>query len=621
MAICGIAVGHEARPVGAAEIEGMVSALAVQPDWRSGRKLEAKFAFGITSPTATTSIWTSEHVAVSCDADIYNQVALRKALKIVPADVTLACLVGHLYFEQGQNFLNDLRGVFAIAIWDLRSQMLILATDRFGVKPLCYSTTRNEIVFASQPRGILASGRVAKAVSMEALVQYLNFTVVPAPLSAFEGICKLPPATCLFWKDGVAKTAHYWDMSYPENASGTTEQLASELLGRMEESVRISSNDPRLGCFLSGGTDSSSVVGLLTRVRKSPVTSLSIGFEEERFNELTYAVIAAKHFGSDLIVSRLGPDDAFRILPKMIELYDEPFANSSSIPTYHCQMLARERGIEIMLAGDGGDELFGGNERYRTDQIYELYRKIPGVLRRSFIEPLVSHISLEAPGVVGKLRRYIEVSNTPNPERYFRWSTLQHFSPEKILGTALPFRNGHSDLLAIARSHYKAAPAHAELNRLMYLDVKMTLGDNDLPKVARTAELAGVNVRFPYLDHPLAEFSGRIPAALKVKGLEKRFLFKQATRDLLPKAILKKKKHGFGLPMGLWLKTDPKMRGMAEDVLHDPRTYQRGYFQRDFIEKTFAAMDQDDTPYYGDVLWPFLILELWHRHHIEGNLS
>jgi asparagine synthase (glutamine-hydrolysing) len=624
MAICGIAVNREARPVSTAEIEGMVSALAVQQDWQGGRKVEAKFGFGFTSPIATTSIWTSPQVAVSCDADIYNQESLKRSLKDVPADANLACLLGTLYLEHGQDFLKDLRGAFVLAVWDLRSEMLILATDRFGVKPLCYSATSEEIIFASQPRGILATGRVTRAVSMEALVQYLNFTAVPAPLSAFEGIRKLPPATCLIWKDGSAKTQSYWEMNYPENANGPTEQLARELLGRMEEAVSISSNDAndsKLGCFLSGGTDSSSVVGLLTRIRKSPVTSLTIGFEEERFNELTYAMIAAKHFGSDLIVSRLGPADAFRILPKMIALYDEPFANSSCIPTYHCHMLARERGIEIMLAGDGGDELFGGNERYRTEQIYGLYKKIPGAFRRSLIEPVMSHVSLGGPGLAGKVRRYIEVSNTPNPERYFRWSMLQHFSPENILGTAMPFRNGHSDLLAIARSHYKAAPAHAELNRLMYLDVKMTLGDNDLPKVARTAELAGVNVRFPYLDHPLAEFSGRIPVALKVKGLEKRFLFKKATRDLLPKAILEKKKHGFGLPMGMWLKTDVKMRGMAQDVLHDPRTYQRGYFQRDFIEKTFAAMDHDETPYYGDILWPFLVLELWHRHHVEGKAS
>ena len=390
----------------------------------------------------------------------------------------------------------------------------------------------------------------------------------------------------------------------------------------MEEAVRLTSSDlpvSRLGCFLSGGTDSSSIVGLVTRVKRSPVKSISIGFAEERFNELHYAQIAASHFGSQHIVSCLGPKDAFRILPKIVALYDEPYANSSVIPTYHCQTLAHEQGLEVMLAGDGGDELFGGNERYRTQQIYELYKKIPGVLRRGLIEPIVSHISPDAHGVGGKLRRYIQTSNTPNPERYFRWAMLQYFSPAQILGAALPFRNGHGDLLAIPRTHYNAASASDEMNRLLYIDINMTLSDNDLPKVARAAELAGISVRFPFLDHPLVEFSGRIPACLKVKGFEKRYLFKLATRNLLPKSILKKRKHGFGLPIGLWLKTDPKMRGAAEEVLREPRTYQRGYFQRQFIDRIFAAMDQDNTPFYGDVLWPFLMLELWHRHHVEGS--
>jgi asparagine synthase (glutamine-hydrolysing) len=624
MPICGIAVTEQGQPIDSQTVDAMTSALMMQVG--QDRKLitEPEMGFGATSAKDAASIWSSPQLIVTSDADLYNQEELRARVKLSPNEGNLSCLLGQLYLEYGEEFLAKLRGVFAVSIFDRRSRLLILATDRFGVKPLSYNATPTTVVFASQPRGILASGRVKKGVNAIALVNYLNFTVVPAPLSAFEGIAKLSPATYLVWKEGNTHIRHYWDMKYPEDAEGTTKHLAAELLERMEETVRVTSSDvplPRLGCFLSGGTDSSSVVGLLTRVKKGPVASLSIGFAEERFNELEYAELAAKHFGSQLVVSRLGPEDAFRILPKIVALYDEPFANSSVIPTYHCQMLARERGIEVMLAGDGGDELFGGNERYQTQQVYELYKKIPGLLRRSLVEPIASQFPLSSPGIGSKLRRYIQTSNTPNPERYFRWNMLQHFPPQTILGSALPFGNGHSDLLSIPRAHYHAAPANAEMNRLLYIDVKMTLGDNDLPKVMRAAELAGINVRFPYMDHSLAEFSGRIPANLKVKGLEKRYLFKQATRDLLPKAILQKKKHGFGLPIGMWLKTDPKMRGMAEEVLRDPRTYQRGYFQRDFIEKTFASMDQDNTPYHGDILWPFLMLELWHRHHIEGNVT
>ena len=269
--------------------------------------------------------------------------------------------------------------------------------------------------------------------------------------------------------------------------------------------------------------------------------------------------------------------------------------------------------MEVMLAGDGGDELFGGNERYRTDQIYQLYQKIPRTLRR-LIEPVV--FASPPAMMIGKIQRYIRRSMTPNPERYCLWRPLQLFPPEQVLGAAMPSVNG--DLLAVMRAHYNNAPARSELNRLLYIDIKMTLGDEDLPKVVRTGELAGINVRFPYLDHQLAEFSGRLPAGMKVRGLEKRYLFKRATQTVLPRAILEKKKHGFGLPIGIWLKTDPKLRAMSRDVLLDPKTYQRGYFQRPFIERLMADLEQDNTPYFGDLLWMFLTLELWHRRHLEG---
>jgi asparagine synthase (glutamine-hydrolysing) len=185
----------------------------------------------------------------------------------------------------------------------------------------------------------------------------------------------------------------------------------------------------------------------------------------------------------------------------------------------------------------------------------------------------------------------------------------------------MPFRNGNSDPLAVMRAHFNEAPAHSELNRLLYVDVKMTLGDDDLPKVTRAAELAGIAVRFPYLDHELADFSGRLPAHLKVHNLEKRYLFKLATRQLLPPAILNKKKHGFGLPIGLWLKTNVKLNTWAKNVMFDPKTYQRGYFRREFIEQLFSHMEQDETPYFGDLLWVFLMLELWHRQHVEGRMQ
>ena len=254
----------------------------------------------------------------------------------------------------------------------------------------------------------------------------------------------------------------------------------------------------------------------------------------------------------------------------------------------------------------------------REEQVFGLYKKIPDLARRWLIEPAVFGSPLKN-GVFAKARKYILLANMSNPDRYCRWRLLQVFSPDLVLESSMPFRNGHSDPLATMRKYHDFAPASKELNRLLYIDVKMTLGDDDLPKVTRTAALAGVRVRFPYLDYELAEFSGRLPAAMKVRGLEKRYLFKRATRNLLPETILKKKKHGFGLPIGFWLKSQPAWHAWAKEILYDPKTYQRGYFRRDFIEQLFRNMKHDDTPYFGDLLWVFLMLELWHRRHVEGN--
>jgi len=619
MAICGIGVTREGKPADESTIAAMVSSLSLHQFWSREQTVGTEVALGAASPAASTSLWKSEQVFVVCDADISNRSQFRDELQTSSNPINLACLFGQLYLKYGSKFLGSLRGVFSIAIWDRSSKTLLLAVDRFGVKPLSYSFNSTEIVFASSARGILASTRLKKVVDPQAIVAYLNYSSVPAPLSAFKGIQKLMPASFLTWREGSVRTVRYWDLEYSEDANVSEELLAEELLGRMKETVYQNSFDvpvSELGCFLSGGTDSSSIVGLLTQVKKCAINTFSIGFTEERFNELQYAHIATQRFGSIHAEKRVSPGDALEILPKIVDLYDEPFANSSVIPTYFCLALAAERERKIMLAGDGGDELFGGNEHYRSDRIYQLYQSIPSVLRRGLIEPMVARIPSATP-VFGRAQRYVQLSNMQNPDRFSRWMILQYFPPETILGADMPFRNGYGDLLTIARGHYQTARAKSELNRLLYLDVKMVLGDNDLPKVVRAGELAGVTVRFPFLDHPLAEFSGRIPSNLKLRGFEKRYLFKKAVQNLLPKAILQKKKHGFGLPMSMWLKSDPKIRGLAEDVLNDARTCQHGYIRQDFIRHLFVKMDEDNSTFYGDILYSFLMLELWYRAHVE----
>ena len=618
MAICGIAVNEGTQGIEAQCVQAMASSMAMAPNDVSERCSAPRAGFAAVSSTGATSVYCANEVMVACDAEIYNRQELEKGIGSAASSLTNAALISRLYQQAGESFLKQLRGAFSIAIWDGRSATLLLARDRFGIKPLCYAGDSAQLLFASQPRAIFASRRVGRRPAIRAIANYLNYNNVPAPDTAFEGVRKVMPGECLVWKEGKASSTQYWELQYTEESDGPVEDLARELLSRIEEAVRVTSADldvQRSGCFLSGGTDSSTLVGMFSRIHNHPASAFSIGFAEGRFDELSYARLAAEHFQAPHATAILTPADACQVIPKIVEAYDEPYANSSAIPTYWCARMAKEHGIAVMLAGDGGDELFGGNERYRTDKVFQLYHQVPKAVRR-VLEPAVFAGPARVP-LFRKAQRYIRFSNTPNPERYCAWRLLQVFSPARILGPAMPPLNG--DVLAAMRRHYKNAPAKSELNRLLYVDIKMTLGDDDLPKVVRTAELAGISVRFPYLDHPLAEFSGRLPAALKVRGLEKRYLFKRATRSLLPQAILNKKKHGFGLPIGMWLKTDPQLRAMSREILLDPRTYQRGYFQRLFIEHLFAELEKDDTPYFGDLLWAFLMLELWHRRHVEGT--
>jgi len=619
MSICGIAVENGGKPVTLRDLEVMASSLQIGVSREHNLRTCRGAGLATISAAQRESALSDDTLLVAFDGDLYNQPELWKSLGQESPRAT-GELISELYLRHGHSFLELLRGAFSLAIWDKNASTLVLARDRFGIRPLCYSVGSSEIVFASEPRGILASGRVSVDADVEAIFEYLNCYVVPSPRTAFRHITKINPGEYLIWKDGHARTASYWEMTYPENAVGSPRQLAEELLHQLEDSVRVTSLelDPSTtGCYLSGGTDSSSIVGLLTKINGGPTNTFSIGFTEDHFNELGFARIAATQFKSSHHELTVRPEDALKAIPKIAEIYDEPFGNSSAIPAYCCARFAREWGMKVLLGGDGGDELFGGNERYRTSEMYALYFKLPAVVRRFAIEPVAA--ALQGIKVMGKVQRQIQMAHLPNPDRYGIGRFIQEFPLGEIVGPALP-PNG--DRLATTRRHYAAAPASSELNRLLYIDMKMTIGDEDVPKVVRTAELAGINARFPYLDHILAELSGRIPANLKVYGLKQRYIFKMATKDLLPAAILGKRKHGFGIPIGLWLKTEPALRAMSRDVLLDPRTYQRGYFRRQFVEKLIESSDQDNTlfsRYYGELLYVLLMLELWHRQHVDAS--
>jgi asparagine synthase (glutamine-hydrolysing) len=594
--------------------------LSLSPTERAEQETDPGMGIGVSARFHTQQIYRSPRVLVACDADLLNESELRA---LVPdrgqaaTGAKTAALLTALYERFGCDFVERLRGAFSVVLWDRHERKLIAAIDGFGMNRLVYSSAGKTLMVASRAHALVATGEVDLAINPHTIPNLLNFGMNLAPETVFTKIHRLPPGCLLLASDGQLVVKPYWDMRYGVGGDDNENRLSEELESRFEACVAAhchSQTFETVGAFLSGGTDT--VVGMMSRMGKGQARAFSIGFQEQPFNELDYARIAAAKFQAQHHTYLVGPEDCFQALPGMVRFFDEPFGNSSAIPTYFCARLAAQNGVKVLLAGDGGDELFGGNERYATDKIYEMYHSVPRALRTGIIEPLLSRMPMEG-GPIGRMRRYVKRAGMSGVDRILCHQFLATNNPADIFQEDFLAALGDYSIFDVPRHYYEDAPARESLDRILYADVKLTLGDSDLPKVTCMAEMAGIQVRFPFLDRGIAEFSGRLPARLKVKGFQKRYLFKKAFGNLLPAEIIKKKKHGFGIPVAGWLKSDPKLRELSRDTLLS-RTYLEGsYFRKDFIERLFRQHETDDTSFYGDTIWVILILELWRLQLVE----
>jgi asparagine synthase (glutamine-hydrolysing) len=621
--ICGICEPGRALSRGA--VEAMLGSLAL-PD-ESGNE-----AIGCNSVAlAVARRWDFQQVArlpgicIAVDADILNRKELEEALGESGSDTatrSLAELIARLYLKRGPEFVSLLDGSFSLALWDEKAQRLLLAVDRLGINALYWSKQEERVLFASRVGAIRAILGPSARVNPMALSQFLLFSGVSAPLSIYDGVERLPAGHYLLFEKAKAWQVRYWTLDFHETAGRTEHEWATAVRDGMRAAVHRHTTQvspERTGAYLSGGTDSSSVVAFMSE-RHSPAQTFSIYFAEERYSEISFARTAAECFKTRHYELSVSPTDAFDVVPKISRYFDEPFANSSAIGGYYCARLARDHGVDCLLAGDGGDELFAGNERYATDKRFSLYHQIPLWMRRGLIEPAVRLLP-QNDGTLSLPRRYVARANISNPRRIFSYGLFlstpadEVFEPD-FLAAAPPDR-----WLDIAESHFRVGNGRTELNRLLYMDVQMTLGDNDLRKVCGTAEMAGVRARFPLLDWRLAELSGSIPSRLKLKGFNKRYIFKEAMKSILPETILHKKKHGFGVPVALWFLEDPRLDALMKDVLNDRKTRQRGYFRPAFLDEVIKKHREVDAKNYGEILWYLLTLELWHREHLEIPVS
>jgi asparagine synthase (glutamine-hydrolysing) len=432
--------------------------------------------------------------------------------------------------------------------------------------------------------------------------------MVPSPGSIFAGVKKLLPGECAVWRQGRLERKFYWRLDYRNIGDGGSHgEKASRFKSLLSDAVRTAADSPQAGTFLSGGTDSSTVTGFLTQSLGRPVDTFSIGFDADGYDEVEYARLASRHFGTRPHEYYLTPADVVAAIPKIAAIYDEPFGNASVIPTYYCAKLAHDAGINVMLAGDGGDEIFGGNARYAKQKVFELYGQLPAWVRRGLIEPLSG--ALPEVGLLRKAKSYIAQARIPLPDRLETYNFLHREPLDQILTPDFLAQIQTSQPEVLLREVYDRTESHSYINRMLHLDLKFTLADNDLRKVSRACELAGVAVRYPLLDEALVAFSAKLTPDEKVRGQYLRHFFKQALNDFLPREIIDKSKHGFGLPFGLWMQTHPGLHALAGDSLTSLR--KRNIVRPEYIDRLLDQHQSGHAAYYGVMIWVLMMLEQW----------
>lgn len=615
--ICGIC--QSGRRFNQGYIRPMLAGVAVDDVETQESTAGESFTLAVSRRFPGQDIGSTAGVWVVADTDLINLKALRAAVEKEgwPAPSTTADLLALMYSLHGPGFINELDGAFAFALWDEGKQRLMLAIDRLGIKNIYWRLRDGCLSFATRISALQASD--PRDLNPAALAQFLVFSAVPAPLTIYSGTEKMRPGCMLIFEEGRIRHDRYWDLQFEEERRSEAEWaeiVRAELRSSVHRHLAEAGADTT-GAFLSGGTDSSTVVAFMSE-RYTPSRTFSIIFKESSYSEENFVRTTADRFGTEQHDCCLSPQDAITAIPRIAGYYDEPFANSSAIAAYFCAALARECGVDLLLGGDGGDELFAGNERYETDKYFALYHRLPRLLRSAVVEPVTGILPREHKWF-GLPRRYVQRAQIPNPQRFFSYNFFLSFPAEEIFEKELLEQASPDQWLQIPQSHFDRHNGASELNRLLYMDVKMVLADNDLKKVSGMAELAGVQVRYPLLDHRLAQLAGRVPTSLKLRGFEKRYIFKRAMTGILPDSVLYKKKHGMGVPISSWLLNDPRLHAFVQDVLHDPRTRQRGYFRSGFVDRLFDLQRHEHVAYYGEIVWYLLVLELWHREHVDRS--
>jgi len=555
------------------------------------------------------SVW------IVLNGEIYNyrelKVDLEKKGHIFRSNSDTETVI-HLYETYGESCLKYLRGMFAFAIWDEKDETLFLARDRVGKKPLIYYNEANRFCFASEFSALLESGFVKKEINKEAIRYYLTYGYIPAPLTIYKKVFKLPPAHTLILRRDKVDIKRYWRLDFSDKLKISEEDAASEVLRLLKEAVKVRLySDVPLGAFLSGGVDSSAVVALMSQLSANRVKTFSVGFKERDYSELSYAKIIAKRFNTDHHEFIVKPK-ALDILPMLVERYGEPYADSSCIPSYYVSFETR-RFVTVALNGDGGDESFAGYERYQAMGAAERYRKMPRTARA-----LVSAIARLFPDSANpkdslrRIRRFFEAADLPGAERYLRWVGISggafdndFYSDEFLKDTAMAEPKRFIEpYLGISGG----------LDGLLLTDINNYLPNDLLVKMDIASMANSLEARSPFLDHKMMEFAAKLPEGYKIKGLTKKYILKKAVSGLIPDNNINRSKMGFGIPVGNWFRGE--LKEFLRAALISKASSSRGYFNTVKVQEIVEGHISGKKD-YSFQLWALLMLELWHQRFVD----
>ena len=557
-------------------------------------------------------------VVVVLNGEIYNYRELRRELErrghrfATNGDTEV---IVHMYEEHGPDCVRRLHGMFAFALWDRGRRQMMLARDRVGKKPLLYALAAGRLTFASEMGALLEDEQIAREVDRVAIDAYLALGYVPGTMTAVRGVRKLPAAHTLLIVDGRANLQRYWKLDYATKMEGVA---VGEVCERIRAAVRAATRrrlvaDVPVGAFLSGGIDSSAVVAAMAEASSEPVRTFSIGFDHADFDELRYARMIAERFGAvhEEFVVRA---DAVDVVPRIVRHHGEPFADAAAIPSFYLAELTRRR-VTVVLNGDGGDESFGGYSRYVANAVGGRLERIPPLIRRGLtaISRRVSEAG-DVASVANKARRLASTLALERPARYtwyMSWFTIDQREALYTPGFARTAGSSGEDLIASVWAETSGASV---VDKMLEVDVATYLADFLMPKTDIATMAHGLEARSPLLDHELMELAAAIPASLKIRGNQKKWILREALRGWVPDAVLDRPKHGFTVPLSAWLRND--LRSWSRDVLLDRTTLARGYFEQEPVRR---LLDRHDAGSDVDAnrIWALLMLELWHREFID----